>query len=227
MKKLTIEMIVDLNCSWCPIGYRYITQAMENLNLPTENVDFKFLPFQLNPHMHYEGVLISTHLKKVTGKNDVQLKAYRDNLLAIAEKCNFVINFNNRTHYYNTLFGHKLIHIAETRQLQREVYEILCIEYYKYGKRFTDKDVIRRVSSELELSISQLLESLEQESLEHEVLKKENYVKSLSIDSVPAFLLNRTNLIKGSSSIEILESIIQALLTDSQTNNHQPVINII
>ena len=46
-KKLKIEMVHDIVCSWCPIGYSNIKTAINNLNI---DVDFHFLPFGDNFH---------------------------------------------------------------------------------------------------------------------------------------------------------------------------------
>jgi len=215
-------MILDLNCSWCPIGYKYITKALDNLNLSAESVDFQFLPFQLNPDMQYEGEVINTYLKKTTGQTDAQLKAYRENLVAIAKECGLTLDFNKRTHYFNTLHGHRLIQVALSKSLQREVYEILCDEYYASGKRFSDESVIQKVADKLELTKEHLLILLEHESVNENVLNKENYAKSLGVNSVPAFLINDSYLIKGSNSVDFFENIIQKNIeTDLQHNQRK------
>ena len=56
-KKLKIEMIHDIVCSWCPIGYRNIKTAIDSLNI---EVDFHFIPFELNPEMEERGELIAS-----------------------------------------------------------------------------------------------------------------------------------------------------------------------
>lgn len=63
-KKLKIEMVHDLVCSWCPIGYNNIKTALNNLNI---DVDFYFLPFELNPAMGEKGELIADYFSRQSG----------------------------------------------------------------------------------------------------------------------------------------------------------------
>lgn len=211
MKKLKIEMVLDLTCSWCPIGYKYITTALKNLDLTEEDVDFKFLPFQLNPEMSNDGELINNNLKRKTGQNDGQLELYRENLLNVAKECGVEFDFNKRTHYFNTFQGHILINLAQEKSLQQDVYEILCDAYYKNGKKFTDEGVINKVADKLELSKEYIFNLFSQSSIKKEFSKKESYVKLLGINSIPTFIINDTNLIRGSNSVEFFESYLQNL----------------
>lgn len=52
MKALKIEMIHDVVCSWCPIGYANLKQALKNLAI---EADISFLPSELNPGMGPKG----------------------------------------------------------------------------------------------------------------------------------------------------------------------------
>jgi len=209
MKPIKIKMVLDLNCSWCPIGYKHITKALDNLDLSSESVDFQFLPFRLNPDMPDEGELINTYLKRATGQSDAQLKAYRKGLVTVSNKAGLKINFNNRTHYFNTFQGHGLIEIAQSKSLQREVYEIFCVEYYSNGKRFSEESVMKNVADKLVLTKDRLLNLLEHESVKENIVNKEIYAKSLGINSVPAFLVNDSDLIKGSNSVAFFENYFQ------------------
>lgn len=96
MKNLNIEMIHDVVCSWCPIGYANIKQAINNLNI---NADIYFLPFELNPHMDAVGEAINEHLEKRYGWNEAKRKGYRQNLLAVAQQAGVEMDFSKRTHY--------------------------------------------------------------------------------------------------------------------------------
>ena len=50
MQTLKIEMIHDVVCSWCHIGYYNISRALESLSSEV-SAEIHYLPFQLNPDM--------------------------------------------------------------------------------------------------------------------------------------------------------------------------------
>lgn len=110
MKTLKIEMVHDVVCSWCPIGYSNIQKAIDNLGI---EVDFHFLPFELNPKMPCEGEEIASYFKRIQGWNSATLLDYQTTLVKTAKNAGVNIDFSKRTHYYNTKNAHKLIHLAE------------------------------------------------------------------------------------------------------------------
>lgn len=66
MKRLKIEIIHDVVCSWCPVGYQNLRQALENMRGEIE-AQWYFLPFELNPGMPAEGQEIEQHLMERYG----------------------------------------------------------------------------------------------------------------------------------------------------------------
>ncbi len=61
MQTLKIEMIHDVVCSWCHIGYQNISKALERLSNEI-SAEIHYLPFQLNPDTGPLGVDIVEHL---------------------------------------------------------------------------------------------------------------------------------------------------------------------
>ena len=52
--QLKIELIHDVVCSWCPIGYRNMKAALKLMEGQIE-AEFAFLPYELNPDMPPRG----------------------------------------------------------------------------------------------------------------------------------------------------------------------------
>jgi predicted DsbA family dithiol-disulfide isomerase len=107
MKTLKIEMIHDVVCSWCPIGYVNLQQALRNFDIAADNY---FLPSELNPNMGSMGEGVEEQLRARNQWSQSQLQDYRAHLLAVAEQAGVCIDFTKRTHYYNSNKAHRLIH---------------------------------------------------------------------------------------------------------------------
>lgn len=99
MKKLKIEMVHDIVCSWCPIGYANIQSAITNLDI---DVDFHFLPFELNPQMPTEGEMIANYFKRQFLWSEAKLLGYQESLVKTASSAGVTIDFSKRLKYYNT-----------------------------------------------------------------------------------------------------------------------------
>src|SRR5690606_28032203 len=66
MKVFTLDIVSDVVCPWCAIGYKRLEQAMETLK---GEIEFKidWHPFELNPQMPPEGEEIFEHLSRKYG----------------------------------------------------------------------------------------------------------------------------------------------------------------
>ncbi len=101
MQTIQIEMIHDVVCSWCPINYNNLKQALLNLKRQVE-ASIHFLPYELNPDIPAEGEKIVAHLMQRNSWSREQVLSYRKNLIETAANAGLDYDFSKRTHYYNT-----------------------------------------------------------------------------------------------------------------------------
>lgn len=207
MNKLKIEMIHDAVCSWCPIGYANIKQALKNLEIDAE---FYFLPFELNPEMEVQGEDINDHLAQRYGWSESKRRDYRQNLLAVAEQAGVAMDFSKRTHYYNTHQAHRLIHWCEGFDKQQAMNELLIDAYFKQGLDINNSQVLLNLVEQLGLDRSQAEVALNSDATKQQLAIKKQRVQQAEITSVPAFIFNNRTLVTGSNSVEYFE---QALTT--------------
>jgi len=206
-KKLKIEMVHDLVCSWCPIGYNNIKAAIKNLNI---DVDFQFLPYELNPQMADVGEPIATYFSRQMGWDADRLSSYQRSLVATAAKAGVEIDFSKRTHYYPTRNAHLLMHWAHRFNKQTELNEHLIDAYFKDGEDINDLNVLLDVASKIGLEKQATKNAITSTVLSQELDEKISRVKTLNISSIPAFIVNENTLISGSNSVKYFE---KALLT--------------
>ena len=209
MKTLKIEMIHDIVCSWCPIGYSNIQKAIANLGI---EVDFHFLPFELNPQMPGEGEGIASYFKRLQGWNSATLLDYQTTLVTTAKNAGVIIDFSKRTHYYNTKNAHKLIHWAEQFNKQSAVNECLIKAYFEQGLDISNTQVLLDLVEPLGLSRSQAEQALNSAETHQQMQLKKRRVQQLDLSSVPAFMFNQDILVSGSNSVEYFEQAITAII---------------
>jgi len=210
--KLKIEMVHDIVCSWCPIGYRNIQKAIDNLAI---KVDFYFLPFELNPEMAEEGELISSYFKRIQGWTAETLFDYQSSLVKTAMAAGVIIDFSKRTHYFSTRNAHKLMHWAECFDKQIIVNERLIEAYFKYGLDISSSNVLLDIAEEVGLDRANSKAALSSKKIEQEVELKIKRQKAFKIRSVPNFILNDDILISGSNSVEFFEGILSKFVGET------------
>ena len=214
MKTLKIELIHDLVCSWCPIGYNNLKQALINLNIEAE---LYFLPSELNPHMGEKGEEIKAHLAGRYGWSETKQKDYREHLLAVATQAGVAMDFTKRSHYYNSNKAHRLMQWCEGHNLQQAMNELLMDAYFKRGLDINNSQVLMDLAEQLGLDRLTAENALTSNEVTQALERKQKRVQSLSLSSVPAFVFNEQTLITGSNSVEYFEEAIVAM-----TKIHQP-----
>ena len=209
MKTLKIEMVHDLVCSWCPIGYANLQTALNNLNI---EADMYFLPSELNPGMEAEGEAIDDHLAQRYGWSETKRNDYRTHLLAVAQAAGVKMDFSKRTHYYNTNQGHKLMHLAEAHGKQQAMNELFIHAYFKLGLDIGNTQVLLELAQQLGLDRSLTEKALASDEVSQQLSLKQKRVQQLGLSSVPAFIFNESMLVSGSNSVEYFEQTLTALM---------------
>jgi len=208
MKKLKIEMMHDVVCSWCPIGYANLKQALKNLAI---EANFNFLPFELNPDMGKEGEGIDEHLGRRYGWSEDRRKDYRQHLLGVAGQAGVTMDFSKRTHYYNTNKAHRLIHWCEGFNKQQAMNELLMTAYFKQGLDINNTQILLNLVEQLGLDRSRAQQALETDETKQQLLVKKQRVQDTEVTSVPAFIFNNRTLVTGSNSVEYFEQAVMAI----------------
>lgn len=207
MKHVKVEMIHDLVCSWCPIGYNNLKGAADSLSNRIET-DILFLPFELNPEMPAEGEDIAHLMHRRMGMGEQQIKNYRKNLISVGEAAGVHFDFSKRTHYYNTRVGHLVMHWAESKGKQLELNEALIPAYFSEGKNIGDMRVLNDILSSIGLDGDEARQALHQDAFSQSFKIKQQRVATLGVRSIPAFIVNDKHLVSGSNSVEFFKEML-------------------
>lgn len=191
-------MVHDMVCSWCPIGYYNLKNAIETLGI---NAELNFLPFELNPHMPEEGQSIQAYFQQQFRWTENKLKQYQSELVNTASKSGVTIDFAKRTHYYNTHSAHKLMHWVQGFDKQAEFNEHLIKAYFELGLDIGQTEVLMQLIKEIGLDPSLAKLALENPQIEQALRDKTQYYMAFNVTSIPTFILDGHYLLSGSSSV--------------------------
>ena len=82
--KIRIDIVSDVVCPWCIIGYSQLQEALSRLDSEVQ-VEIHWHPFELNPMMPPEGQELREHMAEKYGTTRQQSDAARDRLTQIGE----------------------------------------------------------------------------------------------------------------------------------------------
>ena len=208
MSAVKIEMIHDFVCSWCAIGHKYLTDAINDLGI---DIEMHYLPHELNPSMGREGMEIRKYFMVTHGWPDEKHDKYRAQLIKTSEEAGVNIDFSHRTHYFNTHLAHRLLAEAEAEGLGKTLHGRMLTAYHAHGINISDSafltDLAFRVGVSNEAT-NRALDPSETSVLYNQALRRRS---GLFTTSVPAWVINGENLIIGSKSSEFFRDYLETL----------------
>lgn len=215
MTQLKIDIVSDVVCPWCAVGYANLDKALQET---TEiNADITWHPFQLNPYMGQEGQDINEHLAEKYGLTEDQLKANKQNLVERGKESGIEFNFGQRTRIYNTLKCHTLLHFAGEKGKQTELKMALFNAYFTKGLDVSDDTVLLACIEEVGLSKLEAQIVLKDENYKKTVLDEESKYKHMGIQSVPAFIINEKYLLSGGQPVEAFKQALAEIAEKEAT----------
>jgi predicted DsbA family dithiol-disulfide isomerase len=209
---LSIEIVSDVSCPWCIIGYKALDAALVNLGL-RESTKLHWKPFQLNPNMPVEGQNRDEHIQQKYGISKEQANAARENINARGVELSYVFNFSEGGRVYNTFDAHRLIHWAAEHDLQTELKLALFDLFFKEQGNTSDKKSLIRCASAVGLNAQRAKSILNSSEYTDAVNTELAASQQRGISAVPHFTFNNKIMLSGGQPIEIFNEVIQEMLS--------------
>ena len=207
---ISIDIISDVSCPWCIIGYRSLSLALDDLDAH-DRVDINWLPFELNPNMAPEGQNRNDYIREKYNLSPEQGKANRDTLINRGAELGYQFNFPDGGRVYNTFNAHKLIHWAKKHELQTQLKLALFDLFFQQQGNPSDETDLLCCVKNVGLDTKQAKEILNSDRYNTEVNEALSFAKSNGISSVPAFILNKKYLISGGQPKQVFIQALQQL----------------
>lgn len=195
----TVDIVSDVVCPWCIVGYKQLEQAMAQAGLVAA---IRWHPFELNPHMSEEGENLREHLAAKYGTTPEQSVAARERLTALGASLGFAFDYGDDMRMANTFRAHQLLHWAAGQGRQHDLKMQLFSAFFTHRRDVNDPQVLAAEAAEIELDREEALAVLEDGRFADEVRADEQMWKSRGIQGVPAMIFNRRYLVTGAQGVD-------------------------
>ena len=209
MQKVTVNMVSDVVCPWCIVGYQRLQEAIKTLN--NIEVDIKFHPFELNPNMPEQGQNLREHIMEKYGISEQQSAENRARLVEAGEALGFVFNFTDDSRMQNTFKAHQLMHLAAKKGLEEEMKLSLFKAYFTDGKDVNDQKVLVDIANAVGLDASEVEEVLQNGKYAQAVREEEAIWMQRGIQSVPTFVIGNQGIAGAQEPATLAAFITQAV----------------
>ncbi|WP_159023415.1 DsbA family protein [Formosa sp. L2A11] len=212
--KLKIDIVSDVVCPWCTIGYKRLEKAILELGVQ-DQVDIEWQPFELNPKMPAEGQNVQEHIEEKYGATLEQQKESQQNMADTGEALGFTFDYFDEMRMVNTFEAHILLEYAHTFGKQTNLKMRLMTAFFSERKDVSDRAILKQALLDVGLNAEEGLALLDQEAAQSEVRTKEEYWKNMGITSVPTIVFNRASAITGAQPIDVFKEVLTDLLKTS------------
>jgi predicted DsbA family dithiol-disulfide isomerase len=214
MKKLKIDIVSDVSCPWCIIGYKGLEQALNELQ-DSIKADIVWQPFELNPHMPKEGQEITEHITQKYGISEQQASNNREMIKQRGLEVGYAFGHRGGGRIYNTFDAHRLLHWAETQGKQTALKLALFDLYFKQGGDPSNHQQLLSVIKTVGLDERKAQEILASELYIQEVRAAQRHFQNQGIQSVPAVIVNDKHLISGGQPATVFVQALKQIAAES------------
>ncbi|MEH6568330.1 MAG: DsbA family oxidoreductase [Halioglobus sp.] len=208
--KLEVDIVSDVVCPWCIIGYRQLQKALDMMPGQFE-VDIRWHPFELNPGMPQEGQDVGEHLAQKYGTSPEQSQAARSRLTSLGDSLGFKFDYSPGMRMVNTFRAHQLLHWAGEQGLQTPLKLALFEAFFSNREDVSDADVLVKVAQNVGLSGEQARELISSRCYETDVRKEQQYWLDQDVHGVPAFVFNNKHMVPGAQEADTFVRILNKI----------------
>ncbi|GAL20831.1 2-hydroxychromene-2-carboxylate isomerase/DsbA-like thioredoxin domain [Vibrio maritimus] len=140
-QKIKLDVVSDVVCPWCIIGYKRLEQAIRELGVE-DRIDLEWQPFELNPHMPLEGQNLREHLAEKYGTTKEDSIRARENLTNLGAELGFRFQYDDDMKMLNTFESHILLEYAKSQGKQTELKLRLFSAFFGEGKDISNREVL-------------------------------------------------------------------------------------
>lgn len=196
METLKLDIVSDVVCPWCVIGYKRLERAIEELKDEMQfAVDWH--PFELNPDMPPEGENIVDHVIRKYGITKADSDRNRSQMAEIGRELGFTFKVTDDRRIYNTFDAHRVLHWAREQDRQQELNMALFREYFTEGHDPSAPEVLARAAASVSLDGEEAAAIAQSERYADVVREEEKLFRDAGISAVPTFIVNQRYMISG------------------------------
>ncbi|MDA7746552.1 DsbA family oxidoreductase [Psychromonas sp.] len=209
--KIQLDIISDVVCPWCIIGYKNLKVAIDELGV-AEQIELQWQPFELNPNMPPEGQDLREHVAEKYGSSLAESNQARINISERGAEVGFTFNFFDTMKIVNTRDAHILLEYAYELGKQTELKLRLFSAAFTEQKDVSKRETLLNEVAEVGLDPQLAQFRLDDISYRNKIVAQEAEWQRLGVSAVPTVVFNRTSAMSGAQSVGAYKQALAELL---------------
>lgn len=209
--KISVDIISDVMCPWCLVGYKRFEKALKELGVE-DKFQITWHPFELNPDISDDGEELLAHLSKKYGMSLDDAKATQDKFKESFDEVGFPFTSNDNRRMVKTIDAHILLDFAKNSGKQTELKLALFKAHFNDSKDVSKKEVLEEIVKSVGLDVQKAMAKLDDSESRGNIKDKEMFWLQRGINTVPSMVFNQQSMINGAYPVENYKQIINDLL---------------
>jgi len=216
MDKLKIDIVSDVVCPWCVIGFKNLQTAIKQMS---NEIDFEinWKPYELHPEIPKNGYDKKLYMQQKFGDASGRASPYNQ-IKEIGKSLGFEFNFSKTERIPNTFSAHRLLWKSKEYNLQTKLSEALFKAYFTDGKDIGSDEVLAGIAQEVGMDKLEVLKFLSSKEGGQETADEEMEFIEKSIGAVPTYFINEKYIIQGGQEPETFVSFLNKILSKEKQN---------
>ncbi len=206
---IRVDIVSDVVCPWCVIGYSQLARAAEEIGIA---IEIHWHPFELNPQMAEEGENLREHLAAKYGTSPEDSVKARARLTEMGAALGFTFDYADDMRMVNTFRAHRLIDWATEQGRGHEMNLALFEAFFTRREDLNDPEMLVAVAAGLGFDRDAARAAIEDEARAELVRRKQGFWTAQGISGVPAMVIERQHLVTGAQGEETYARILQHLV---------------
>ena len=209
---IRIDIISDVVCPWCIIGYRQLEKAQALTETPAI---VYWHPFELNPEMDEAGQDLFEHVAEKYGSTLEQSRKARERLTTLGAELGFAFDYADDMRMVNTFRAHQLLHWAARCGSQHQLKLALFEAYFTDRRDVSDPDVLTDVAARVGLDPVDAKAVLEDARFADQIRQHEAFWTSHGVQGVPTMVFDGRQALVGAQGAEAYADMLRTLDAES------------
>ncbi|OWW25316.1 thioredoxin [Zobellia sp. OII3] len=213
-EKIKIDLVSDVVCPWCVIGYKRLERAISEMGIE-DKIELEWQPFELNPHMPPEGQNVQEHLTEKYGSSLEDQKLSQERMTEFGEELGFTFDYFDDMRMANTRDAHVLLEYAHEKGKQTELKMRLVTAFFSERKDVSKRAVLAEELKAVGLNAEEAMARLDDDNARYEVTSKEQYWQGLGVSSVPTFVFDKKSALTGAQPVEVFKQVLTEMIQEA------------
>jgi len=211
---LKVDIVSDVVCPWCIIGYKQLMKALDTLSAQFQPT-IHWHPFELNPDMPEEGQDLREHIAMKYGTNPEQSKGARSRLTELGESLGFTFDYFDGMRMVNTFRAHQLLHWAGRNGLQTELKLALFAAFFSERRDVSKTEVLVEVARGVGLDGAEAAALLADGRYASAVREEQSQWLEREVYAVPTFFFQDRFPVPGAQESETFVRVLNKIYSRS------------